>query len=46
MVFDFTTRKITVMGDMERSISPDGRFILYMELDEARSTLMMAENFR
>jgi Tol biopolymer transport system component/DNA-binding winged helix-turn-helix (wHTH) protein len=53
--FDFATRKITAMGDMEKnpfseapgfSVSPDGRFILYVQLDEARNSLMLAENFR
>jgi Tol biopolymer transport system component/DNA-binding winged helix-turn-helix (wHTH) protein len=52
--FDFATRKITVMGDMEKdpyqaapglSVSPDGKYLLYVELDDARTSLMMAENF-
>ena len=52
--FDFRTRKITVMGDMEKSpyegapglsVSPDGKYLLYVQLDEGRSSLMMAENF-
>jgi Tol biopolymer transport system component len=53
--FDFVTRKITVMGDMEKSpyegapglsVSPDGKYLLYVQLDESRNNLMMAENFR
>ena len=53
--FDFTTHKITVMGDMEKSpydgapglsVSPDGKYLLYVQLDEARNSLMLAENFR
>jgi Tol biopolymer transport system component/DNA-binding winged helix-turn-helix (wHTH) protein len=53
--FDFRTRKITVMGDMEKSpfegapglsVSPDGKYLLYVQLDEGRSSMMMAENFR
>ncbi|MGD0267828.1 MAG: winged helix-turn-helix domain-containing protein [Candidatus Sulfotelmatobacter sp.] len=53
--FDFATKKITVMGDMEKSpyegapglsVSPDGKYLLYVQLDEARNNLMMAENFR
>lgn len=53
--FDFATRKITVMGDMEKnpyqaapglSVSPDGEYLLYVQLDDARTNLMLAENFR
>jgi hypothetical protein len=53
--FDFATRKITVMGETDGTlyvgapgftISPDGRYMLYVQLDEARSNLMLAENFR
>ena len=52
--FDFATRKITVMGDMEKypyqaapglSVSPDGKYLLYVQLDDSRTSLMMAENF-
>jgi Tol biopolymer transport system component/DNA-binding winged helix-turn-helix (wHTH) protein len=53
--FDFATRKITIMGDMDKmpcegapglSISPDGKYLLFVQVDEERNTLMMAENFR
>ena len=53
--YDFATRKITNICNMEKgpyegapglSVSPDGRFILYVQLDEARNNLMLAENFR
>jgi Tol biopolymer transport system component/DNA-binding winged helix-turn-helix (wHTH) protein len=53
--FDFVTHKIAVMGDMEKgpydgapglSVSPDGKYLLYVQLDESRTNLMMAENFR
>lgn len=53
--FDFATRKITVMGDMDKgpyegapglSVSPGGKYLLYVQLDEGRNSLMMAENFR
>jgi hypothetical protein len=44
----------TSMGDMEKCpfegapglfVSPDGKYLLYVQLDEARNSLMMAENF-
>jgi Tol biopolymer transport system component len=53
--YDFATHKITVIGEMEKgpyegapgfSVSPDGRYMLYVQLDEARNSLMLAENFR
>jgi hypothetical protein len=28
------------------SVSPDGHFLLYVQLDEARNNMMLAENFR
>jgi hypothetical protein len=27
-------------------VSPDGKWIIYVQLDEARNNLMLAENFR
>ena len=53
--FDYKTRKVISMGDMEKgpyegapglSISADGRYLLYVQLDEGRDNLMLAENFR
>ena len=53
--FDFATKKITMIGEFEKppfngapglAISPDGRNLLYLQLDEARNNLMLAENFR
>lgn len=53
--YDFATKKITSLGSMEKepyegapglSVSPDGHSILYLQLDEARNNLMLAENFR
>lgn len=53
--YDFASGKITQVGIMDKdpyegapalSISPDGRFILVVQLDEARDSLMLAENFR
>jgi len=53
--YDFVTHKITNMGDMEKGpydgapglgVSQDGRYLLFVQLDEGRNTLMLAENFR
>jgi Tol biopolymer transport system component/DNA-binding winged helix-turn-helix (wHTH) protein len=52
--YGFATKKITTICDMEKgpyagapglSVSPDGRYLIYVQLDEARENLMMAENF-
>jgi Tol biopolymer transport system component/DNA-binding winged helix-turn-helix (wHTH) protein len=52
---DFTRRNVITIGDMEKSpydgapgltVSPDGRSLLYVQLDEGRNSLMLAENFR
>ena len=52
--FNFATRKITVIGETEKdpdrgapgmSVSPDGRFILYVQLDDIGYNLILAENF-
>jgi hypothetical protein len=53
--YDFATSKITTMGEMEKNpydgapglaVSPDGHSLLYVQLDEGRNSLMLAENFR
>jgi hypothetical protein len=53
--YDYATKKITKICDMEKppyegapglSVSPDGRYILYVQVDEERNNLMLAENFR
>lgn len=53
--YDFATQKTIAVGGMEKepffgapglAVSPDGRFVLYVQLDEARNNLMLAENFR
>jgi Tol biopolymer transport system component/DNA-binding winged helix-turn-helix (wHTH) protein len=53
--YDPATRKITVIGPFAKSpfegtpalsVSPDGRSMLFLQLDEARDSLMLAENFR
>jgi hypothetical protein len=53
--YDYKSRKITIMGAMEKypfggapgfSVSPDGRFVLDVQLDEAKNNSMLAENFR
>jgi Tol biopolymer transport system component/DNA-binding winged helix-turn-helix (wHTH) protein len=53
--YDFASKKISIVCDMGKfpyegapalSISPDGRYLLYVQLDESRNNLMMAENFR
>jgi Tol biopolymer transport system component/DNA-binding winged helix-turn-helix (wHTH) protein len=53
--YDFATKKITIICDMEKkpyqgapglSVSPDGHFLLYVQVDEAGTSLMLAENFK
>lgn len=53
--FDFRSRKISNVAYWEKQpfarapgmgVSPDGRWILYVQLDEARNHLMLADNFR
>jgi sugar lactone lactonase YvrE len=53
--YDFHSKKITTVAYWEKQpfvgapgmgISPDGKWILYVQLDEARNNLMLAENFR
>ena len=50
--YDFATEKTSKILTIEKAvyehieISPDGRTILYSQLDEAGSDLMLVENFR
>jgi Tol biopolymer transport system component/DNA-binding winged helix-turn-helix (wHTH) protein len=51
--FDFSTRKMRSIFKIHGggsflggSVSPDGRYILYPELDDYQSDIMLAENFR
>ena len=53
--FSFATRKVTKVATPERepnlynpglSVSPDGRWILYTQIDTVSSDIMLVENFR
>jgi hypothetical protein len=50
--FDFSTRKVRSIFKISGggsfpggSVSPDGRYILYPELDDYQSDIMLVENF-
>src|SRR5262245_43294991 len=50
-VFRFATQKIRVLttfqgSETSLSVSPDGRWILYSQIDQVGSDLMLVENFR
>ena len=54
-LYDFATKKISVVTALDKepyygapglAVSPDGRSVLYVQLDEGRDSLMLAENFR
>ena len=51
-VLSFATSKVTTLGVIHRpvgfglSVSPDERFILYTQVDQAGSDLMLLGNFR
>src|SRR5262249_14928681 len=50
--FNFATRKTETIAKLERpsmgslTVSPDGKTILYAQLDQLGSDLMLVENFR
>ena len=50
--FNFATKRIrsvaTIESDIDAfvSVSPDGRWILYSQIDQVGSDLMLVENFR
>jgi serine/threonine protein kinase/Tol biopolymer transport system component len=50
--FNFATKKIRSIASIERpvgyylSVSPDGRWILYSQIDQETSDLMLVENFK
>lgn len=50
--FDLSTRKLRSLfknngggAFLGLSVSPDGRYVLYLELDEYRSEIMLVQNF-
>jgi hypothetical protein len=51
-IYEFATRKVRKILTVDRpvagvlEVSPDGRTILYPQLDEFGSNLMLVENFR
>jgi Tol biopolymer transport system component len=50
--FDFATKHVRRICKFEKnfgngfSVSPDGRWLLYTQVDKAYSDIMLAENFR
>jgi Tol biopolymer transport system component len=46
LTHQFPKRTVIDGGDTSISVSPDGRWILYTQLDQAGSELMLVENFR
>ncbi len=50
--YSFTTRKVTQVAMLARpfgsvlSVSPDGRWLLYTQVDQSGSDIMLMENFR
>jgi len=54
-LFSFATRRVTHIAALERpllqgppnfAVSPDGRWILYAQIDQSGSDVMLVENFR
>ena len=50
--FDFATKQVRQIFDVEKkfedglSVSPDGRWILYTQMDEANTDIMLVDHFR
>jgi Tol biopolymer transport system component len=53
--FSFATRRVTQIGTVDKdplrwvpglAISPDGRWLLYAQIEQDTSTIMLVENFR
>jgi Tol biopolymer transport system component len=50
--FDFATKKVREVFTLDKdfddglSVSPDGRYILYSQIDEQNSDIMLVDNFR
>jgi Tol biopolymer transport system component/DNA-binding winged helix-turn-helix (wHTH) protein len=50
--FDFATRKVRLVFEVSKffddtlSVSPDGRWILYTQIDEDKADIILVENFR
>ena len=54
--FNFATSQVTLFGRLERgrafgsspgvAVSPDGRWILYSQIDQNDNDIMLVENFR
>jgi hypothetical protein len=50
--FDFATKQIRQIFEAEKafvsglSVSPDGRWILYTQVDEANEDIMLVDHFR
>jgi hypothetical protein len=50
--FDFATRKVRPVFEVSKffddtlSVSPDGHWILYTQIDEDKADIMLVENFR
>jgi hypothetical protein len=50
-VFNFVTRQITQIASLEKppesfTISPEGRWMLYSQIDYSNRDIMLVENFQ